>query len=249
MLEKKAAPIVREMVRGKLFTKQFAAREDSDCNVAKLHMHYNATQRGLKKGFLIDVRKAFDSVIWTRLEEKIRAKMCEQRTLLIAFLYLYRTLKIEIAGGEIAPQRGDPQGTVFGPVLFCIYIDDELREAARENEEVEIQAFMEDILLQTERMNELQKGASKLIIDLAAINMLLNPDKCELVTDDAEDYLIEPIENTVIGAKSMVKYLGQVVNSEGKSTTALTTRMYGKIGGSTRESGRAVISEKILAHL
>ena len=46
----------------KLHIKQFGFKEESDCNLTKFMMIYNAVEMGLKKQLLIDVRKAYDSL-------------------------------------------------------------------------------------------------------------------------------------------------------------------------------------------
>ncbi len=97
--------------------------------------------------------------------------------------------------------------------MFCIYVNDIINEINLKYRSVEVQAFMDDMLLQNEVIEEVQEAFGHLVIRMKEENLEVNPDKCELVTDEEKDYVLDPTTRSVIPFKPMAKYLCQYINS------------------------------------
>jgi hypothetical protein len=186
-------------------------------------------ENGKNKAVLIDIKKAFDSVVWIVLEDNITNLLGREGQILIIFLAIYKALILKIAGGEIEPEKGSPQCTVFGPILFCIYINDLIINLSNTRSSIITQAYMDDLILQDNNMDTLQDGLNNLFPQLLEINLEINQNKSELISDNNEDVLQIPASHGYIPTKAITKYLGQYLNSEGYPTIAITSGIFGKI--------------------
>lgn len=98
--------------------------------------------------FYLDFSKAFDKVPRQRLIKKLRAKGVEEKTVKWIENWLTnRNQKVSIQGeysSSCDVDSGVPQGTVLGPVLFTVYIDDLEEDVAKKELEVLIIKFADD---------------------------------------------------------------------------------------------------------
>ena len=98
--------------------------------------------------FYLDFAKAFDKVPRQRLLRKLRAKGVEPGAVTWIEDWLTgRTQCVQIQGeksGECSVESGVPQGTVLGPCLFSVYIDDLEGELKQRRLDVLIKKFADD---------------------------------------------------------------------------------------------------------
>lgn len=98
--------------------------------------------------FYLDFAKAFDKVPRKRLIKKLEAKGIEKGVVKWIENWLTgRTQKVCIQGEkseDSAVDSGVPQGTVLGPVLFSVYIDDLETETVKRELDVKIIKFADD---------------------------------------------------------------------------------------------------------
>ena len=96
----------------------------------------------------LDFAKAFDKVPRQRLLNKMRAKGIHAGIIKWIEAWLTgRTQRVTVQGElseECDVESGVPQGTVLGPTLFTIYIDDLEAEIERRKLEVLIKKFADD---------------------------------------------------------------------------------------------------------
>ena len=111
----------------------------------------------------------------------------------------------------IAKLRGVPQGSVLGPLLFNIYINDLLFFVVN----TDVCNYADDTTLYTcdlslsSLMHRLAKDASIAVEWFAYNNMKLNPDKCHILTSGFKhEVMIANIENALVIEAQKVRLLG-----------------------------------------
>ena len=168
----------------------------------------------------LDFAKAFDKVDHKLLMKKIRNLGIEGRLLNWIANFLQDRKQHVIVDGEISKTAhvtsGVPQGTVLGPVLFIIFIDD-LTEAIKY---ANLNIFADDSKLtlkikSNEEHTSLQKDLHAAIIWSLLNNMALNTDKFQLLQHGANSHLKVPYEistNKPLNNFESVKDLGIRVN-------------------------------------
>ena len=139
---------------------------------------YKNAERGLPtQCVFLDFRKAFDSVCHDVLLDKLKRIGLNDATILIFKNYLdNRSIMTTINGVSSNESRvsfGVPQGSVLGPVLFSIFIND-LPECVRHSD---IILYADDSTLHNHNLNELQSDLNAVTQWCLVNKMTLNHDK------------------------------------------------------------------------
>ena len=183
ILEKIAAPVVKEITRGSITEIQFGFKEFSNCNLAKLRVAYYARTRNYNRILMIDLKKAYDSVNLVTLQNIIINRFGNEKALiLINLLEAYRNLQISLYNNEINPEVGLPQGAPFSCVFFNIYIDQLLRDLDKHSHNTKTQAFADDIETQSNNLDDLSNILGFCSKEFEKLGMPINYNKCVLIS-------------------------------------------------------------------
>ena len=155
-------------------------------------------------------------------------KISDTTKILLNITKIYDNINIQVEQEKIHPTRGVPQGSVFGPTLFLIYIDDILKQI-EQNQKIHIQAFIDDIAIASNDILELQNTFNKIKSLIKQKSMEINTQKCELITNNLEDTIIDPDSNTSVKTIPQSKYLGQKINNEFKTEDIIFKHNYQSI--------------------
>ena len=169
---------------------------------------------------LLDFSKAFDKVPHRRLAAKLHHYGVRGNTLLWTQSFLAdRSQKVIVEGQSSASApvtSGVPQGTVLGPLLFLVYINDlpsKVQSTAR--------LFADDCLLyRTIKSNQdsdiLQQDLDNLQKWESDWLMHFNPDKCEVIRITNKRRTINgtyTIHDQPLGHTNQAKYLGVTISN------------------------------------
>ena len=179
-------------------------------------------QRGTVHCLLLDFAKAFDSVPHERLLLKLSSLGIHGNLLKwLRFFLTQRKQRVVINGAYsdwVDVTSGVPQGTVLGPLLFLLYVND-LDSVVKYST---IKLFADDVLLYAPVRSI--KDCSALQDDLAAIfywttrwQLRLNPNKCEALAITNQRIPLTytyHIDQHPISWRDSVKYLGLHVHSK-----------------------------------
>ena len=207
-----------------LTNKQFGFRKKHSCE-SQLLLTVNDLASGLRDkeqidAILLDFSKAFDKVPHERLLLKLHH--VGVRGLLLAWIRDFltgRTQQVTLEGevsSTSSVTSGVPQGTVLGPLLFLVFIND-MPDVVRSN----IRLFADDALLyrsihSPDDVTTLQNDLVQLELWESTWQMAFNPDKCEVLRVSKKKNLIDAhysIHGTVLQNVDSAKYLGVSIQS------------------------------------
>lgn len=174
----------------------------------------NAWRRGLAMGVCsIDISKAFDSVWAEGLIYKV-SKIVKEPTILGLISSFMKGRKVRVKVGECkseeaAQERGVPQGSKLGPILYCIYTADIVfSETSKEG----------TITYEMKRVTE----------QMAKWGIKVNGDKTKLLVMTKSSKVREAVmEKGIVVDEKMaecvnkIKYLRNWINSKGSSKDAI----------------------------
>ena len=207
---------------GLLTDKQFGFRKKHSCE-SQLLLTINDLAEGLRDkeqidAILLDFSKAFDKVPHERLLLKLHH--VGVRGLLLSWIRDFltgRTQQVVLEGKKSCTSgvtSGVPQGTVLGPLLFLVFIND-LPDAVRSN----IRLFADDALLY--RTIHSSEDATALQDDLTHLQswektwqMAFYPDKCEVLRVTNKKKIVDAhysIHGTTLHTVDAAKYLGVTI--------------------------------------
>ena len=245
VLEKISKEIVCKLINKKITINQYGFKEGSDCSIAKTMIYYKSKKYNYNKALLIDVCKAYDSVNRNKLKEIIiNNYKDEEAKFLIYFIEIYDNLTMMIEDEPINSINGLPQGSSISPAFFNLYINDAL-EKINETEGISAQAYADDLIIQSNEINKLQNAFDKTIELYQELNLKINTEKCELISDNKEDKILDKNNKIDIIPIEETKYLGQIINSQGIPTTNIKNIHFGSLINSISKEGQLTRIAKI----
>ena len=212
---------------------QFGFMDGGSCNQEKLMVWYNSMVNGLSKCLLIDIKKAFDSIDRSILKNMIENDFKGgQKNILLGFTNIYNTIDIDILGEKISPTKGGPQGSSIIPILFCYHLGKSLANIDSNKNiknDIKIQAYADDLIIQSTNIEDIKETYKAIKDNLSKYNLIINPEKCELLSDVKSDSITDDTTGTEIKVNETVKYLGQQINNNGISEQIIEDKIFGKI--------------------
>ena len=182
-----------------------------------------------------DLRKAFDSVPHRQLIDKLQ--QLNVSPLILRWICSYLTARCQkvVIGGEdsetIPVISGVPQGSVLGPLLFLIYIDDVARVPLSEGTSLVL--YADDLLLF--RAIDGPEDFAILQRDINAVNnwvsnnyLQFNVSKCKFMHISRKRQFHHPIPDLLLDGQSLervtsFKYLGILLTSDLKWSCHIET--------------------------
>ena len=172
-----------------------------------------------------DLKKAFDSVPHRALLDKLKSLQLNDHILKWVCDYLKDRKQRVVVNGEISETlpvlSGVPQGSVIGPLLFLIYIDDVLRVPLSEGSRLTV--YADDMLLYKpiscqEDFAALQNDIDKLEFWTATNQLQFNTSKCKyMVVSRKRAGILPPpltLQGQLLQQVDHFKYLGLLLSSD-----------------------------------
>ena len=179
--------------------------------------------KGYGAAVFMDLSKAFDTINHELLIAKLHAYGFTKESLIIIFSYLYdrwQHVKIDSCFSSWSELiQGVPQGSVLGPLLFNIYLNDlffALKDVEKCNFADDTTPFVCDLELNT-ALNKLEENSGTALTWFEINYMKLNSDKCHLlVSGHHYEEMFVNIGKYIIWESKTVKLLGITIDKEPK---------------------------------
>ena len=172
-----------------------------------------------------DIKKAFDTVPHQSLMDKLHRYGLDPRIQSWLNSYLSDRMQHVVVGGALSPDTpvvsGVPQGSVLGPLLFLIYIDDVSTIGLSEGSVLNL--FADDMLLyrpigSSEDLQQLQSDVDRVNEWVISNHLSLNPVKCKTMLITKKINPIQPPQLQLNGIPleqvEHFKYLGVLFSSD-----------------------------------
>jgi hypothetical protein len=171
-----------------------------------------------------DVSKAFDRVWHRGIIYKLRRAGVEGRLIRWFEAYLNNRTQKTVVNGKTSEAKvieaGFPQGSILGPLLFLLYIDDLIQEV-----DIGIRLYADDATLYTEYVNA-DTATEKMNGNLEAVmtwaekwKVLFNPDKTVSMNFSRKRQPSQPnviMANTPVLPSPSHKHLGIILQKSGR---------------------------------
>ena len=194
--------------------------------LAVVHVWLQALESGKEIiAIFYDLRKAFDSVPHAPLLQKLSSTGLHQHILMWIQSYLTHRSQRVVVGGKSSPLlpvlSGVPQGSVLGPLLFLIYINDVA--SLHYTPGTDLNIFADDMLLyrcidSQEDVQYLQEDSDTTCHWVRNNHLALNPSKCKyMIVSRKRKQASTPtilLEGTPLERADTFKYLGVILSSD-----------------------------------
>ena len=170
---------------------QSGFRQKHSCHTASIRVVdtwlNNINDGKLNGAVFLDLKKAFDLVNHNILLEKISLYLQNDSTTNLLRSYLSQRTQTVYSDGAFSSYKhipcGVPQGSILGPLLFCIYINDLALSIS--NQSLYLELFADDSNLHSSSKDihslnkDLQSGLDNIQNWCKSNRMILHPDKCK----------------------------------------------------------------------
>ena len=161
-----------------------------------------------------DLSKAFDRVSYSKLISVLESYgICGKLVCWITHFLQGRNQRVNIRQSTSEPRdifSGVPQGSVIGPLLFLIYVDDITKVCSNQSG---IYLFADDAKVYSSSPTDLQMSLNNIDTFLKSRQLSLAVEKCEKITFSKEDYVSTfSIGNTQVRDVTSVKDLGITIS-------------------------------------
>ena len=177
-------------------------------------------KRNIAGGLLTDLSKAFDCLNHELLIAKLEAYGYDHNALNLIYSYLsnrkHRTKVNNAFSTWTNIMHGIPQGSILGPLLFNIYINDiflfvndtNLTNYADDNTTYTVNTTVDEVI------PNLTKDTSTLLTWFKNNYFKMNLDKCLLLITNHQDEVSANIEGEIIKGSASVKLLGVHIDNK-----------------------------------
>ena len=162
---------------------QHGVREGFSVTISKMNIIYCASKLNMNHIMTLDITKAFVKVDRHLLKKIINQKSNTANSILSNILNLYEFINLQIDDTIIQPSIGILKGSVFGPLLFLLYINQVLEKLQVTLQNINMQAFADYIIIIARTKEELQKVLDKIHQEIKNLNLALNFKICEYISN------------------------------------------------------------------
>ena len=211
----------------------------------------------------LDMSKAYERVDHKKLIDKLISRgMPNHISNIIEFILNNSFVKINFSGhfsGNWKASRGIRQGGVTSAILFCIYIDDIIKNIASQPyccrigiNKINVQAYADDVVIFCPTAEGLRVLIQIMEDMIMAHQLMINVDKTKIVIFNKKKNIISrasfKFNGVIIENVSSYKYLGIIINcnlSEKEELKRMTTVFNSKCGMFFRKFGTANFHVKL----
>ena len=172
----------------------------------------------LSRGVFLDFSKAFDKVSHSRLMKALSHYKVHPVLLNWIQNYLSQRSQSTLVDGAFSSSTlvlsGVPQGSVLGPLLFSIYIQDLINTVSKECKLTTIYAFADDIKLLSTSSSDIQKALTIVQSWVDNWKLDLNSKKSEHLTIRNKNSLDLYLHHQVIPKVDKVRDLGLTLTNK-----------------------------------